>query len=127
VGEPSTPEPSRPGIGRLSQILPDLEEDLGMVGTSSMAHDVLEPVDGGIHLAIRFSGIEVGTVGGGTGLPHARAFLSLLRCTGPGSAHRLAQLVAAAALCLELSAAASASLRGSENFATAHSTSSGRG
>jgi hypothetical protein len=28
VGEPSTPEPSRPGIGRLSQILPDLEEDL---------------------------------------------------------------------------------------------------
>jgi hypothetical protein len=39
----------------------------------------------------------------------------------------LAQLVAAAALCLELSAAASASLRGSENFATAHSTSSGRG
>jgi hydroxymethylglutaryl-CoA reductase (NADPH) len=102
-------------------------QDLGMVGTSSMAHDVLEPVEGGVHLAIRFSGIEVGTVGGGTGLPHARAFLSLLRCTGPGSAHRLAQLVAAAALCLELSAAASASLRGSENFATAHSTSSGRG
>jgi hydroxymethylglutaryl-CoA reductase (NADPH) len=101
-------------------------QDLGMVGTSSMAHDVLEPVDGGIHLAVRFSGIEVGTVGGGTGLPHARAFLSLLGCTGPGSAHRLAQLVAAAALCLELSASASASLRGSENFVTAHSTSSGR-
>jgi len=102
-------------------------QDLGMVGTSSMAHDVLEPVDGGIHLAIRFSGLEVGTVGGGTGLPHARAFLSLMRCTGPGSAHRLAQVIAAAALCLELSAAASASLRGSENFATAHLTSSGRG
>ena len=101
-------------------------QDLGMVGTSSMAHDALEPVDGGIHLAVRFSGIEVGTVGGGTGLPHARAFLSLLRCTGPGSAHRLAQVVAAAALCLELSASASASLRGSENFANAHSTSSGR-
>ena len=91
------------------------------------AHDVLEPVDGGIHLAVRFSGIEVGTVGGGTGLPHAQAFLSLLRCTGPGSAHRLAQVIAAAALCLELSASASASLRGSENFATAHATSSGRG
>jgi len=102
-------------------------QDLGMVGTSSMAHDVVELVDGGIHLAVRFSGIEVGTVGGGTGLPHARAFLSLLRCTGPGSAHRLAQVVAAAAVCLELSAAASASLRGSENFATAHSVSSGRG
>lgn len=102
-------------------------QDLGMVGTSSMAHDVLERVDGGIHMAIRFSGLEVGTIGGGTGLPHARAFLNLLRCTGPGSAIRLAQLVAAAALCLELSAAASASLRGSENFARAHLSSSGRG
>ncbi|HEY4025873.1 MAG TPA: 3-hydroxy-3-methylglutaryl-CoA reductase [Candidatus Dormibacteraeota bacterium] len=101
-------------------------QDLGMVGTSSMAHDVLEPVEGGIHLATRFPGLEVGTVGGGTGLPHARAFLSLLGCRGPGSAHRLAQIMAAAALCLELSASAAASRRGSENFAAAHLTQSGR-
>jgi hydroxymethylglutaryl-CoA reductase (NADPH) len=60
-------------------------------------------------------------------MPHARAFLSLLRCTGPGGSHRLAQIVAAAALCLELSASASASMRGSENFATAHLLQSGRG
>jgi hydroxymethylglutaryl-CoA reductase (NADPH) len=97
-----------------------------MVGTSSMAHDVLEATDDGIHLAIRLAGLEVGTVGGGTGLPHARAYLSLLRCVGEGSAYRLAQIVAAAALCLELSAAASASMRGSENFALAHLTQSGR-
>lgn len=91
------------------------------------AHDVLEPADGGgVHIAIRFSGLEVGTIGGGTGLPHARAFLSLLRCTGPGSALRLAQIVAAAALCLELTAAASASLRGSEEFARAHLSRGGR-
>lgn len=102
-------------------------QDLGMVGTSSMAHDVLEPVEDGIHMAIRFPGLEVGTVGGGTGTPHARAFLSLLRCTAPGGACRLAQIAAAAALCLELSACASASLRGSENFATAHLRQSGRG
>ncbi len=103
-------------------------QDLGMVGTSSMAHAVLEPLpdDAGIHLAIRFAGLEVGTVGGGTSMPHARAFLSLLRCGGPGSAGRLAQIVAAAALCLELSAAASAASPGSENFALAHLTSSGR-
>ncbi len=68
----------------------------------------------------------VGTVGGGTGLPHARAFLSLLRCDGPGAAIRLAQVVAAAALCLELSASAAASRDGSESFATAHLSSSGR-
>ena len=74
-------------------------QDLGMVGTSSMAHDVLEPVDGGIHLSIRFAGLEVGTVGGGTGLPHAQRSCSLLRSRGDGGASRPAQLVAAAALC----------------------------
>jgi hydroxymethylglutaryl-CoA reductase (NADPH) len=103
-------------------------QDLGMVGTSSMAHDVLEPLpdDAGIHLAIRFAGLEVGTVGGGASMPHAQAFLSLLRCSGPGSAARLAQIVAAASVCLEPSAAASAATAHSENFALAHLTSSGR-
>jgi hydroxymethylglutaryl-CoA reductase (NADPH) len=101
-------------------------QDLGMVGTSSMAHDVLEATDEGCHLAIRMPGVEVGTVGGGTGLPHARAFLSMLGCQGPGSAYRLAQIVAAATLCLELSASAAASTPGSENFAMAHLQQSGR-
>ncbi|HEV8340319.1 MAG TPA: 3-hydroxy-3-methylglutaryl-CoA reductase [bacterium] len=102
-------------------------QDLGMVGTSSMAHEILERTPEGVHLAIRFSGIEVGTIGGGTGLPHAQAYLSLLRCTGPGSVYRLAQIVAAAALCLELSASAAMASAGSENFAMAHLRQSGRG
>jgi len=102
-------------------------QDLGMVGTSSMAQDVLDTLpSGGVHVSMRFSGLEVGTVGGGTGMPHARAYLSLLGCQGPGSAYRLAQIIAAAALCLELSASASASSPGSENFAMAHLHSSGR-
>src|SRR5579859_2171783 len=101
-------------------------QDLGMVGTSSMAHDVLDETGSGIHVGMRFAGLEVGTVGGGTGLPHARAFLQLLGCQGPGSAYRLAQIVAAAALCLEVSAAASASTPGRENFAMAHLQQSGR-
>ena len=101
-------------------------QDLGMVGTSSMAHEVLEPVDDGIHLSIRLSSLEVGTVGGGTVLPYARAYLSLMRCTGPGSAYRLAQIVAAATLCLDLSTSAAMASAGSENFATAHLKQSGR-
>jgi hydroxymethylglutaryl-CoA reductase (NADPH) len=101
-------------------------QDLGMVGTSSMAHDVLDRTADGIHVAMRFPGLEVGTVGGGTGMPHAVAYLSLMGCQGPGSAYRLAQIVAAAALCLELSASASASSPGSENFAMAHLQQSGR-
>ena len=102
-------------------------QDLGMVGTSSMAHEILERTPDGVQLAIRLPGVEVGTVGGGTGLPHAQAYLSLLRCQGPGSAYRLAQIVAAATLCLELSASAAMASAGSENFAMAHLRQSGRG
>jgi hydroxymethylglutaryl-CoA reductase (NADPH) len=82
--------------------------------------------DDGVHVAMRLPGLEVGTVGGGTGLPYARAYLWLLGCSGAGSADRLAQIVAAAALCLELSASASVSVRGSENFALAHLQQRGR-
>jgi hydroxymethylglutaryl-CoA reductase (NADPH) len=101
-------------------------QDLGMVGTSSLAHDVLEPAADGVHLAIRLAGLEVGTVGGGTGLPYARAYLSLLRCVGMGSVYRLAQIIGAATLCLELSVMASMASQGSDNFASAHLKQSGR-
>src|SRR6478672_6595139 len=72
-------------------------QDLGMVGTSSMAHGTGHRVDGGIHVAIRLPGLEVGTVGGGTTYPHARRWLELLGCAGSGKVYRFAQIVAAAA------------------------------
>ena len=95
-------------------------QDLGMVGTSSMAHVAATRLGDGIHLAIRFAGLEVGTVGGGTTLPHARAYLQLMECLGSGKVYRFAQIIAATALCLELSAAASMATTGSENFLQAH-------
>lgn len=95
-------------------------QDLGMVGTSSMAQLTATRVDAGIHLSIRFSGLEVGTVGGGTSLPHARAYLQLMDCLGPGKVYRFAQIIAATALCLELSASASMAAAGSRNFVQAH-------
>ena len=95
-------------------------QDLGMVGTSSMAQATATRVDDGIHLAIRFSGLEVGTVGGGTSIPHAQAYLQLLNCLGPGKVYRFAQIIAATALCLELSASASMAASGSRNFLQAH-------
>ncbi len=95
-------------------------QDLGMVGTSSMAQVTATRVGDGIHLSIRFSGIEVGTVGGGTSLPHARSYLQLMDCLGPGKVYRFAQIIAATALCLELSAAASMAATGSQNFLQAH-------
>jgi hydroxymethylglutaryl-CoA reductase (NADPH) len=95
-------------------------QDLGMVGTSSMAHGTGRRVEGGLHCAIRFPGLEVGTVGGGTTLPYARLWLDLLDCAGPGKVYRFAQIVAAAALALEISASAAMATAGSENFFRAH-------
>ncbi len=95
-------------------------QDLGMVGTSSMAHGTGRRVEGGLHASIRFPGLEVGTVGGGTTLPTAHEWLTLMGCDGPGKVYRFAQIVAAAALALEISASAAMATAGSENFFRAH-------
>jgi hydroxymethylglutaryl-CoA reductase (NADPH) len=95
-------------------------QDLGMVGTSSMAHGTERLVDGGLHAAIRFPGLEVGTIGGGTTLPTAREWLALMGCDGAGKVYRFAQIVAAAALALEISASSAMATAGSENFYRAH-------
>jgi hydroxymethylglutaryl-CoA reductase (NADPH) len=95
-------------------------QDLGMVGTSSMAHGTGRRVEGGLQASIRFGGLEVGTVGGGTTLPSAREWLESIGCAGAGKVYRLAQIVAAAALALEVSASAAMATAGSENFFKAH-------
>jgi hydroxymethylglutaryl-CoA reductase (NADPH) len=95
-------------------------QDLGMVGTSSMAHGTGRRVDGGLHIALRLPGLEVGTVGGGTTFPYAHAWLELIGCAGPGKVYRFAQIVAAATLALEISASAAMATAGSENFFRAH-------
>jgi hydroxymethylglutaryl-CoA reductase (NADPH) len=95
-------------------------QDLGMVATSSMAHGTARRVDGGLQASIRFGGLEVGTVGGGTTLPSALDWLASIGCAGPGKVYRFAQIVAAAALSLEISASAAMATAGSENFFQAH-------
>ena len=95
-------------------------QDLGMVGTSSMAHGTGRRVEGGFHASIRFPGLEVGTVGGGTTLPSARDWLASIGCAGTGTVYRFAQIVGAAALALEISASAAMATAGSENFFRAH-------
>src|SRR5437764_8306171 len=95
-------------------------QDLGMVGTSSMAHGTARRVDGGLHVGLRLPGLEVGTVGGGTTFPYAQAWLESIGCAGPGKVYRFAQIVAAATLALEISASAAMATAGSENFFRAH-------
>jgi hydroxymethylglutaryl-CoA reductase (NADPH) len=95
-------------------------QDIGMVGTSSMAHGTAHRVDGGLHVSMRLASLEVATVGGGTTLPYARSWLRLMGCDGPGKVYRLAQIVTAATLSLEISASAAMATAGSENFYRAH-------
>ncbi len=95
-------------------------QDVGMVGTSSMAHGTAYRVEGGLQVAIRLPGLEVASVGGGTTYPYARSWLGLMGCDGAGKVYRLAQIVAAATLALEISASAAMATAGSENFFQAH-------
>jgi hydroxymethylglutaryl-CoA reductase (NADPH) len=95
-------------------------QDLGMVGTSSMAHGTARRVDAGLNVSIRLPGLEVATVGGGTTLPYARSWLELLECAGAGKVYRFAQIVAAATLSLEISASAAMATAGSAEFFRAH-------
>jgi hydroxymethylglutaryl-CoA reductase (NADPH) len=95
-------------------------QDVGMVGTSSMAHGTARRVDGGLNVSIRLASLEVATMGGGTTLPYARSWLGLMGCEGTGKVYRLAQVVAAATLSLEISASAAMATAGSENFYKAH-------
>ncbi len=95
-------------------------QDIGMVGTSSMAHGTARRVEGGLNVSIRLPGLEVATVGGGTTLPYARSWLSLMGCAGPGKVYRFAQIVAAATLALEISASAAMATAGSKEFFKAH-------
>jgi hydroxymethylglutaryl-CoA reductase (NADPH) len=95
-------------------------QDLGMVGTSSMAHGAARRIEAGLNVSIRLPGLEVATVGGGTTLPYARSWLELLGCAGAGKVYRFAQIVAAATLALEISASAAMATAGSAEFFRAH-------
>jgi hydroxymethylglutaryl-CoA reductase (NADPH) len=95
-------------------------QDLGMVGTSSMAHGSARPVEDGLQVSLRLPGLEVATLGGGTTLPYARRWLEVLGCAGDGKVYRFAQIVAAATLALEISASAAMATAGSAEFFRAH-------
>ncbi len=95
-------------------------QDLACVGTSSVGITTCTASDGGLLCSLRLPALEVGTVGGGTGLPHQRRYLELMQCHGEGSANRLAQVVTAAALCLELSTGSAMAAAGSQEFYRAH-------
>jgi len=79
-------------------------QDVANVAESStaLAHAEVTP-DGDYYYSITLPSLIVATHGGGTGLPTQRECLSMLGCVGPGTVHKLAEIVAATVLCGEIS------------------------
>jgi len=82
-------------------------QDVAQVVESSMGITSTEPRDEGLYISVSLPSLEVGTVGGGTGLPTQREALALLGVAGSGNppgtnALKFAEIIAAAVLAGEL-------------------------
>lgn len=79
-------------------------QDVACVAESATGMTRLETTaDGDLYAGVTLPNIMVGTVGGGTGLPGAKACLDILGLSGPGNSSALAEVCAAIVLAGELS------------------------
>lgn len=62
-----------------------------------------ECVGDDLYICVRMPTVEVGTVGGGTGLPCQSEALRMMGCLGNGKSRKLAEIVAVTVLAGELS------------------------
>lgn len=92
-------------------------QDLACLPESSVGFLHFESHEKGLYVNLKLPKLVIGTIGGGTGLPNAKAILELMDCYGSGKVERLAKLMAGYALGLELSTI-SAMISG--QFAIAH-------
>lgn len=93
-------------------------QDIACVHESSIGVMYLEEEgNDGVYVSLTLPSLVVGTVGGGTGLPHQKECLTLMDCAGPGKVSRLAEIVTATAMGLEVSLLAAVS---AGHFAEAH-------
>jgi hydroxymethylglutaryl-CoA reductase (NADPH) len=80
-----------------------------------MSFEVKNETD--LYATLTMPSISVGTIGGGTRLKQAKKNLELLGCTGKDSSKKLAEIICASALALELSLGGAIV---SDEFATSH-------
>jgi hydroxymethylglutaryl-CoA reductase (NADPH) len=92
-------------------------QDPAYVAESASGNLVVEKTADGLACSLSIPSLYVGTVGGGTGLPSARACLQMLGCTGKDSALKLAEIFAGTCLAGEISVLAAIASKG---FAAAH-------
>ena len=79
-------------------------QDIASVHESSVAVFYLEESgDDDVYISMTLPNLVIGTVGGGTGLPYQQQCLELMGCVGDHKVARLAEIIAAAAMGLDLS------------------------
>jgi hydroxymethylglutaryl-CoA reductase (NADPH) len=79
-------------------------QDIACVAESATGITRMElTASGDLYTSVTLPNIMVGTVGGGTGLPSAKACLDILGLAGPGNSNALAEVCAATVLAGELS------------------------
>lgn len=78
-------------------------QDIATLGESAVGQMNFRLLDDGVYFGILMPGMIVASVGGGTGLPSQKTYLDMIGCSGTGKARKLAEIVAATALCLDLS------------------------
>jgi len=92
-------------------------QDVACVAESATGVTRLEANGDGLYASVTLPNIMVGTVGGGTALPSAKACLDILGLAGPGNSVALAEVCGAIVLAGELSIIGAFC---SGDFATAH-------
>lgn len=95
-----------------------LGQDIACVHESALAHLHMELTeDGDAYCTMTLPSLVIGTVGGGTNLPQQRECLEIIQCAGPGKAHKLAEVIAAWCLALDISTLSAVA---ADHFARAH-------
>jgi NADP-dependent 3-hydroxy-3-methylglutaryl-CoA reductase len=92
-------------------------QDLGCVYESGSQHIFWEPMVEGIYWSSTFSSIITGTVSNAQRLPTQKECLTILGCEGENSASKLAELIAAFSVALDISTLASVA---NDTFGRAH-------
>ncbi|MCM2324992.1 MAG: hydroxymethylglutaryl-CoA reductase (NADPH) [Candidatus Woesearchaeota archaeon] len=83
-------------------------QDMAHVVDGSLGFTLVEEIEHGVNFSVTIPSLQVGTVGGGTGLPTQKECLMVLGCFGSGSpagtnSLKLAEVVASAVLAGEIS------------------------
>lgn len=92
-------------------------QDIATVPESSQGQISFRLTEDGMYFGVMLPNVVVATVGGGTALPSQRASLEMLGCFGEGKARRLAEIVAASCMALDLSTYAAIA---ADHFVQAH-------